>query len=207
MRLYVHVCTYITLHYIHYIKLHYITLRTLHCSALLTYILELCSCYTSSLFPSWKPPTWHVTCTAFKSHSRRVGHICLAEPWVCGLAHVRGNSLTKMQKTSQMGKYKIQNGFLDIDLDLCMIESSKSHWLLISETYGQKHLIYICRYLGNTDIVGQHGTWGVVCRVCRQWRHLGGLIWIEVFGFFGGIWYIMIACIAWCVGRYAWQSQ
>ena len=46
---------------------------------------------------------------------------------MCGLAHVRGNSLTKMQKTSQMGKYKIQNGFLDIDLDLCMIESSKLH--------------------------------------------------------------------------------
>ena len=53
MWLYVHVCTHMFMyvHTLHYIALQYITL--------LTYTLELCSCYTSSFFPSWKPPTRH----------------------------------------------------------------------------------------------------------------------------------------------------
>ena len=137
MYTYVHVCTYIALHCI-----------TLHIITLLMYILELCSCYYTSSFFSVMKAT-NQTCTAFKSHSRRVAWSHLAEPWVCGLAHVRGNSLTKMWKATQMGKYRIQNGFLNIDLNLCMIESWKSQSLLIRETlseftrdYSRKQFIY-----------------------------------------------------------------
>ena len=165
MWLYGHVCTYMFM-YVHtlpYIALHYITL--------LTYILELCSCYTSRFFSVMKAT--NQTCTAFKSHSRRVAWSHLAEPWVCGLAHVRGNSLTKMWKATQMGKYRIQNGFLNIDLNLCMIESWKSQSLLIRETlseftrdYSRKQFIYLQMSKEARILSGfpraRRGPWGVV---------------------------------------------
>ena len=99
-------------HTLHYIALHYISL---HYSC--TY-LSFAHATIPVVFFSVMKAT-NQTCTAFKSHSRRVAWSHLAEPWVCGLAHVRGNSLTKMWKATQMGKYRIQNGFLNIDLNLC----------------------------------------------------------------------------------------